>query len=326
MNVTGLSRASLSAALALLGGSTLSSACNSLFYYPDTYQRLDPERLGLAYEDLRLPVGRAKEQENVHLWLIEPQSEHKPRPTVVHFHGNAENMSSHVLYVAWLVQRGFEVVTFDYRGYGQSTGKVTRSSTIEDGTAVLSHITETLGRRDVFVLGQSLGGAVASATVAQVIQRPTPKQSIKGLVLESTFASYRRLARTKVAGIWLLWPFQFPLSYLVTDEGAPGNSMQHLGSVPTLHLHGDADPVVPLSEGKALFEDAKQWSAPAITRRWVTIPGGGHTPAFGSATSPYREQLVAFLCEHSSTRASAACAQRSQSDTQPKQAPEQSTK
>lgn len=47
------------------------------------------------------------------------------RGTVLHFHGNAANISNHVLQVEWLPDRGFNLLVFDYRGYGISQGSPT---------------------------------------------------------------------------------------------------------------------------------------------------------------------------------------------------------
>jgi alpha-beta hydrolase superfamily lysophospholipase len=254
--------------------------------------------LGLTFEETSLPVGPEQE---IHVWIMSPHDIQRSTPTVVHFHGNAENMTSHVLYVAWLVQRGFEVVTFDYRGYGRSKGQAHRLSTIEDGTTVLQYVINNLGRRNIFVLGQSLGGAVATVAVAKALEETDNEDAnpIRGLVLESTFDSYRKMARSAVGQFWLLWPLQIPLSYLVTDDLSPEGSVQHLNQIPILQLHGDADPVVPIERGKGLFQQLHTGERTDTNRTFITIPRAGHTPAFGGEQSPYRDVLVEFIQKNS---------------------------
>jgi hypothetical protein len=118
------------------------------------------------------------------------------------------------------------------------------------------------------------------------------KSCFSGLILDSAFASYRSLARSKLAGVWLTWPLQWPLSYLVTDEFSPIDAIAQL-RVPLLMIHGDRDPVVPLAEGQQLFS-----AYPHQPKEWWLVPGGGHTAAFGDEASPYRPRLVQWLASH----------------------------
>ena len=56
----------------------------------------------------------------LHGWFFRTIPEAKA--TILVFHGNAENLSTHVNSVLWLVQEGFNVFIFDYRGYGGNPG------------------------------------------------------------------------------------------------------------------------------------------------------------------------------------------------------------
>ena len=286
--------------LLCLGSAMILGACNSLFYHPDRDLRMTPARLGLKFEETTVPVGKDPKNSYVHLWIVTPEGakDAAPPPIIVHFHGNAENMTSHILFVAWLVKRGLSVVTFDYRGYGQSPGTPSRQSTVEDGVAVLDYIARRSEQDNLFVLGQSLGGAVAVAALASLPPEHPARRALRGLVLESTFASYRRLAEAKLAQMRPLHLAKVPLSYLVTDGSSAVDAIGNLSTVPLMQLHGDADEVVPQEQGRALFDAAAATAVPTAERQWINIPGGGHTPSFGWDASPYHDQLVAFLCRH----------------------------
>ena len=156
---------------------------DGMFYFPDNvvYQR--PEELRLTYEDVTFPTEDGLKLSG---WFFPANG--PARGTVIHFHGNAGNITGHFQLIPWLIWRGYNVFVFDYRGYGRSEGKVTRAGTIRDGHAALDYV---LSRPDVdqnriFTFGQSLGGAVATVVAAE---RP----EIRALALDSTFSGYRRI-------------------------------------------------------------------------------------------------------------------------------------
>ena len=98
-------------------------------------------------------------------------------------HGNAGNVGDRVLHAALLSKAGFDVLLFDYRGYGRSTEP-------ERGGHLSGRPRGPKGapeKAPVIYLGESLGGAVALA-----LARELPPA---GLVLQSTFTSVRDMAR-----------------------------------------------------------------------------------------------------------------------------------
>ena len=193
-------------------------------------------------------------------------------------------MTSHVLYVGWLADYGYEVVTFDYRGYGKSEGKPSRKGLVADGVAMLNFVAANKrpGCDRIYVLGQSLGGAVA---VPAIVQSNT---KVSAVILESTFASYRQIARAKLGAFFVSWAFQWPLSYLVSDDLSPLEDIAKIHA-PLLVIHGDRDPVVPLEHGQRLYEAASN------PKELWEITNGEHTPAFLPETSPSRKRLVEYL-------------------------------
>jgi len=114
---------------------------------------------------------------------------------VIHFHGNAQNMSAHFGFVSWLPAQGFNLFVFDYRGYGTSAGKADREGVFEDSLAALDYIAARPGvdRNRFAGAGQSLGGANAIAVVGS-----RPHSGIRAVVIESAFSSYREIVRDKL--------------------------------------------------------------------------------------------------------------------------------
>jgi fermentation-respiration switch protein FrsA (DUF1100 family) len=276
----------------LMAFSLLMQSCNHLFYHP--HQRIyhTPDELDVQYSDLMIS---SLDGVALNVWWLKAKESPvddasvKIPTTVLQFHGNAENMSTHFTSVAWLTMAGVDVVTFDYRGYGRSEGvSPDRQGLLNDGRAVLRWIKShpVLGRSRLIIVGQSLGSAVAVVSLAQ-----SPDVKISGLVIDSGFSSYRTIARSKLAHFWLTWPLQVPLSYLITDELSPIDFIEKL-TMPVLFTHSKYDPVVPYALGQHLFSASK-----SLQKSFWDLTGTGHTAAFSQPGSPYRPKLVDWINE-----------------------------
>lgn len=219
------------------------------------------------------------------MWF--PAQNGPSKGVIVHFHGNGENMTSHYLFVYWLALERYDVFTFDYRGYGASEGEKSLSGSVEDGIAALRVARGRAGgsRDRLIVMGQSLGGALALASLDR-----DGGEGVRGVILDSTFASYRDVARDKLRQWWLTWPLQYPLTwFLVSDRWAPKRLIARRKPVPLLMLHALGDPVVPYAQGRALYD-----LAPGPKEFWK-LDSQGHTEAFFALGPKYRPPLVAWL-------------------------------
>ena len=94
------------------------------------------------------------------------------RRLVVFFHENAGNLGLRLDYFEMLYKElNCDVIALAYRGYSASTGKPSEVGLKRDAQVVMEFVFEDLAphyvdRGGVFVLGRSLGGAVAAATVS----------------------------------------------------------------------------------------------------------------------------------------------------------------
>lgn len=258
------------------------SGCTNVFLQPDHIPRWLPERNEAGWEDVRFKSADGTDL--LGLWFRAKTTPSKG--VIVHFHGNGENMTSHYLFVYWLAKEGYDVFTFDYRGYGGSGGKKSIAGSIEDGMAALRAARgRALGSRDrLVVLGQSLGGALALASLER-----DGGEGVRGVILDSTFASYRAVARGKLGGWWPTWALQYPLSLLVSNRWSPDRLIARRKTVPLLMLHATGDPVVPYAQGRRLYE-----LAPGPKEFWK-LDSQGHTEAFYALASKYRPPTLAWL-------------------------------
>jgi fermentation-respiration switch protein FrsA (DUF1100 family) len=134
-------------------------------YHPDAKVYTTPRSDGLAFEELAITSADGTP---LSAWFI-PATTTAAKGTAVHFHGNAQNMTAHYSFVKWLPAAGYNLVVFDYRGYGRSQGQPSRKGTIADGAAVLAYVRERadVAPQSIIVIGQSLGGAIALAALAE---------------------------------------------------------------------------------------------------------------------------------------------------------------
>ena len=260
--------------------SAVLAGCSSVFFYPYRPYIQTPERLGLAYEDVYF---NAADGTRLHAWFLPAQG--KAVGTILFLHGNAENISTHIMSVNWLPARGFNVFLLDYRGYGASEGEPTLEGVQDDVSSALRTL---LARPDVnpdriVVFGQSLGGTIAIYNVAHSPYR----RHVRALVEESAFASYRQIAREKLDNVWLTWLFQYPLSWTISDRYSPSKAVAQVSPIPLLIIHGDKDFIVPVHNAKRLFDLARE-----PKQMWI-VEGGGHIQAFQH--EKYRDRFVDYL-------------------------------
>ena len=241
-----------------------------LTFMPISDLPITPARFDLPYEDVEIPV---EDGVRIHGWFIPADrtrgaapSDTLP-PTLLFFHGNAENIAPNVPLALLAREAGFSTFLVDYRGYGGSTGSPSERGIYRDGEAALRYLR---GREDVdpgriIVWGRSIGSCVAVRLAAAPAGSGARGSGgpPAGLILESPFTSARELLRE--GGYWLLYPLSFLGTYRFDQA-----SLAHRIEVPTLVIHGSDDEVVPYRLGRALYE-----KIPARVE-FLTIEGGGH--------------------------------------------------
>ncbi|MGZ8430283.1 MAG: alpha/beta hydrolase, partial [Candidatus Deferrimicrobiaceae bacterium] len=244
------------------------SACGSSFFYPTRGHAPVPGLDNVVLQDVRFA---SEDGVPLHGWLLSPR-DRVSRGTILFLHGNAENISTHVRSILWLVREGYTVFAFDYRGYGTSGGDAPDIPGVHrDARAALSHILSLAGFSPdrLVVFGQSLGAAVAVHTVATA----SPARRPRALILDSPFAGYRRIVRDKLSSPIITWPIAWLASRFYDDEYSPERWIGKVAPVPVIVIHGTADRVVPYAHGKMLYDFASD------PKGIWTVEGGGHATA-----------------------------------------------
>ena len=212
------------------------------------------------------------------LHLAEPQS-----PLILYFHGNGEIARDYDGIAPLYTSLGISLLVADYRGYGWSDGFPTASSLVHDAPLVFEALGQMLEEAGgevpqwVFVMGRSLGSAAAIEVACH------HQEVIAGLIIESGFAhTLQLLARLGVM-----------LENLDETQDVFAN-LTKIGqiSLPTLVIHGQADMLIPVSEGVALYEGS---AAPDDEKRLVVIPGAGHNDLLAVGAATYFEAIRDFV-------------------------------
>ncbi len=261
--------------------SLILAGCTYLFFEPGRKFFDNPEVQSRNPQDIyfKSPDGLT-----LYGWYF--RAEHE-KGTILVCHGNVENISTHSKLDLWLIDAGYNLFIFDYRGYGRSEGRPDVKGVNQDAEAALETLLFTLPREkkddNIIVFGKSLGGAISVYTVAN-----SPyKSRIKALVLDSAFSDYRTIAREKIAASIIGWPFQYPLSWLVNDDYSPVKFIKKVSPVPVVIIRGNDDKVVPGHHGNILYDAALE-----PKQLWeLQIPG--HVLAQKDAVT--RQKLLDFF-------------------------------
>jgi pimeloyl-ACP methyl ester carboxylesterase len=240
-----------------------------LLYYPEIGRDVTttPRAVGLAFEDVWLDAGDGV---RLHGWFV---GRPEPRGVALILHGNAGSIALRLDWVRMFHDLGYASFVVDYRGYGRSSGTPTEEGTYADARLAWAHLTGSRGfaGRDIVLVGESLGGAIAACLAA----RETPR----ALVLHSAFTSIPDLA----AQIYRFLPVRW-LSRFRYDTRACLDKV----AAPVLVAHSPHDEIVPYRHGQALYE--------AVSGRKAFIElAGGHNEGFVFRRREWVEALARFL-------------------------------
>ncbi len=253
----------------LLGGGN----ANRLFYFPTHDEPATPAKWGYRFENVAF---KSTDGTDLHGWFM-PTKEKVPKGTIVFSHGNAGSLGHHIGFVMWLVEAGYQVFMYDYRGFGKSGGKLDRRGMIEDVKGAFAYVA---GRKDVdsrrlVSYGHSLGGAKSVAALAE-----KQVEGLRAVVIDGAFASYRSMARVVGGELG---------ANLITDEFSPKDCIGKISGTSLLVIHGDRDPVVPVSQGKELFDLAKE------PKTLFEVKDGGHGDTLSRDNGAYRKRMLEWL-------------------------------
>jgi fermentation-respiration switch protein FrsA (DUF1100 family) len=187
--------------------------------------------------------------------------------TLLVSHGNAEDLGDDRDWLEGLRGAGFNVLAFDYQGYGTSQGKPTEKGAYDDENAVYDYLTGALKTPSdrIIILGRSVGSGPGVHLAA--------RSPAAGLILQSPFLSAFRVV-TRIP----LLPFdKFPNAKDIRNVRCP-----------VLIIHGTHDEVIGFWHGQKLFELANQ------PKHFVAVEGARHNDLDMVAGARYATYIQTF--------------------------------
>lgn len=240
---------------------------DKMLFYPARHVARSPAHAGLVFETVALQTS---DEEQLHGWWI-PATE--PRGTVVVCHGNAGNIGDRLDLAELFHRLRLNVLLFDYRGYGQSTGTPDEAGLYRDAEAAW-RMTLRKGGGDplhTFVFGESIGAGPATWLAQQ--------NRVGALILEAPFTSV-----PDAAALHFPW---LPARRLTRTQFDNLSRIAHI-EAPLLILHSLDDEIIPFAQGKQLFDAAR------LPKAFAELDGGHNTARFVSREA-YAQAIDDFL-------------------------------
>jgi pimeloyl-ACP methyl ester carboxylesterase len=194
------------------------------------------------------------------------------RGTVIYLHGIADNRGSAAGTISRFRARGFDVVAYDSRAHGESTGDACTYGFFEKQD--LHRVIDTAGPGPVILIGSSLGAAVA-------LQEAADDPRVSAIVAAETFSDLRTVATERA-------PWFFTQGTIDRAFGAAGvegrfrvadvqpqKSAERI-TAPVLLIHGAADVETPPSHSQRVYAALKG------PKRLILVPGAGHNGSLRS--------------------------------------------
>lgn len=222
-----------------------STVLDSFILKPSATYKYLPTEIGYAYTEHTVTSSLG---ETVSLWRIKPAG--TSRGIVIVVPGNDANMGRYVVTLPFFVDKGWEVILFDYPGYGTSSGEPSLANLLDGTRAVVEY---AFDEDDVVIgIGVSLGTAV--------LGRLAPDYPFTACIFESTMNLY------EIASSFLDYYKVLPELGGALDVGAaaltsPDWDMRKWvaeAKMPKLFIHSPTDSVTPFSMGFRVFEAASQ--------------------------------------------------------------------
>ncbi len=207
---------------------------NRLIFMPTHSVNQVPVRSAHSFANLVISSANGQ---SVTAWFVPSKNN---IGTVLYCRSNKGNMSDDIGIVRTWNKIGYNVMIFDYQGFGMSRGEPSELNCYDDADAALAWLrSNRLLSKKFIIHGRSIGGAVAAKLAAD--------NKCDGLVIESSFTSIPDLGKSR-------FPF-IPQALYYNDF--PTEKLLKAVNTNVLVMHSPEDKTIPFSMGQKLFEAAK---------------------------------------------------------------------
>ena len=208
------------------------------------------------------------------------QNNHPKAKTVIYFHGNGETVADYLDFFPLLFdQAGYNLLLFEFRGYGMSTGKPALVKMLADVECVIKKM--NISQNKIILYGRSVGSLYA-------IHAASIFPNAYALILESGIADIEERIMIRLSS---------PTEINSSSEELKQEFEKHFNSKnklsafkgKSLILHTVNDQLVSVSHGKKLHEYLNQPKSIHLFER------GDHNTIFTANQNEYFQILFDFL-------------------------------
>lgn len=258
-------------------------ACsNNPFYSPNKYIKFNIDDFSHPVENKHILSTSGNK---LHLQLHYQTKYSTPKGLITHFHGNSGNLSQTIEKVAWLANQGFDLIVFDYSGFGQSTGKANRDNLQKDAITLLRYTSNLKEYPQKILIGTSMGGAIVSAA----LPASNLEKQFDALILDSTFDTYGNLGRDVVAEMPLGSIISLFAKLFISDDLSPAHEIKKLEFIPVIVFHCIQDSLIPIERSLLLYQEI------ATPKAYWPMTDCAHARTFTNKFPQYQSTLLSII-------------------------------
>jgi pimeloyl-ACP methyl ester carboxylesterase len=196
------------------------------------------------------------------------------RGTIVYLHGIGDNRGSAAGVIQRFVPLGFDVIAYDSRAHGQSSGDACTYGYYEKGD--LRRVIDTARVSPIILIGTSLGAAVA-------LQEATDDPRVTAVIAAETFADLRSVATERAPAFFSQSVIDkaFALAEreagMRVDDVSPEQAADRVAARVML-IHGAADTDTPPAHSQRVYARLRS------DKRLLLVPGAHHNQSLNSDT------------------------------------------
>lgn len=233
------------------------------FYYPSKEYLLNKN---INHEDLYFKIDSV----NIHTLWLKPKQE--TQISIILFMGASGNASKYISIAETFLSQGFQVLIFEPRGYGLSTGIPKHINVISDAQTVFNNLLkkDKIKKTKIVIYGASLGSQVATHLTKN------NQNEIDGLIIDGAMSSFTDIALAQAIENQKNMIKKYLISPYSTKE-----DIKEIKNLPKLIIHSKEDRTVPFAQAELNFKNA-------LKPKQFWIFKGGHLQAF-------REDKISFI-------------------------------
>ena len=181
-------------------------------------------------------------------------------PIVLYLHGNTGTraLSHRIEMYKFVTQKGYHLLTFDYRGFANSVCYPSERGMMEDAQLMWKWLKNKAPKSKIYIWGHSLGSAAATYLTKELCEVGSLPD---GLILDAPFTDISEAAANHPLSM-PFWPIMPIFKYLVLDSFTEKFlSIDRVKDItcPMLILHGRGDTIIPYHIGEKFYKMAMEY-------------------------------------------------------------------